>query len=79
MLETARRALITMSHQCASNLLHAIQIRVLILGTSGGLMHTSLVTLASKLLDLFSLDPGTTCLRHLLPGSGTKWLHFTLR
>ena len=25
------------------------------------------------------LDPGTTCLRHLLPGSGTKWAHFTLR
>jgi len=27
----------------------------------------------------FSFDPGTTCLRHLLPGSGTKWAHFTLR
>ena len=25
------------------------------------------------------LDPGTTCLCHLLPGSGTKWAHFTLR
>ena len=25
------------------------------------------------------LDPSTTCLRHLLPGSGTKWAHFTLR
>ena len=25
------------------------------------------------------LDPGTTCLRHLLPGSGTQWAHFTLR
>ena len=25
------------------------------------------------------LDPGTTCLRHLLPGSGTEWAHFTLR
>jgi hypothetical protein len=49
---------------------------VLILGPSGGLMRTLLVTLARKLLDLFSLDPGTTCLRHLLPGSGTKWLHF---
>ena len=24
-------------------------------------------------------DPGTTCLRHLLLGSGTKWAHFTLR
>ena len=24
------------------------------------------------------LDPSTTCLRHLLPGSGTKWAHFTL-
>ena len=27
----------------------------------------------------FFLEPGTTCLRHLLPGSGTKWAHFTLR
>ena len=27
----------------------------------------------------FFLDPGTTCLCHLLPGSGTKWAHFTLR
>ena len=25
------------------------------------------------------LDPGTTCLHHLLPGSGTKWAHFTLQ
>ena len=25
------------------------------------------------------LDPSTTCLRHLLSGSGTKWAHFTLR
>ena len=27
----------------------------------------------------FFLDPSTTCLCHLLPGSGTKWAHFTLR
>jgi len=27
----------------------------------------------------FSFDRGTTYLRHLLPGSGTKWAHFTLR
>ena len=26
----------------------------------------------------FFLDPGTTCLRHLQPGSGTNWAHFTL-
>jgi hypothetical protein len=26
---------------------------------------------------LIFLDPGITCLRHLLPGSGTKWVHFT--
>jgi hypothetical protein len=52
---------------------------VLILGTSGGLMRTSLVMLASKLLDLFSLDPGTTFLHHLLLGSSTKWLQFTSR
>jgi hypothetical protein len=25
----------------------------------------------------FILDPDTTCLRHLLPGSETKWAHFT--
>ena len=29
--------------------------------------------------NFFFFDPGTTCLRHLLPGSGTKWAHFTLR
>ena len=27
----------------------------------------------------FFLDPDTMCLRHLLPGLGTKWAHFTLR
>ena len=27
----------------------------------------------------FFLDPSITCLRHLLPGSRTKWAHFTLR
>ena len=27
----------------------------------------------------FFLDHGTMCLLHLLPGSGTKWAHFTLR
>ena len=31
------------------------------------------------LIEILFLDPGTTCLRHLLPGSGTKWAHFTLR
>ena len=35
--------------------------------------------LGSQLNWEFFLDPGTTCLRHLLPGSGTKWAHFTLR
>jgi hypothetical protein len=49
------------------------------LGHIRGLMRTSLVTLAGKLLDLFSLDPSTTCPRHLLLGSGIKWLHFTSR
>ena len=34
--------------------------------------------LDSQLQWEFFLDPGTTCLRHLLPGSGTKWAHFTL-
>jgi len=28
---------------------------------------------------LFFLHPGTTCLYHLLPGSETRWAHFTLR
>ena len=31
------------------------------------------------LLSFFFSDPGTTCLRHLLPGSGTELAHFTLR
>ena len=35
--------------------------------------------LGSQLNWDFFLDPGTTCLLHLLPGSGTKWAHFTLR
>ena len=35
--------------------------------------------LDSQLQWEFFLDPATTCLRHLLPGSGTKWAHFTLR
>ena len=35
--------------------------------------------LGSQLNWEFFLDPGTTCLLHLLPGSGTKWAHFTLR
>jgi hypothetical protein len=30
-------------------------------------------------VDSFFLDPSTTCLHHLLPGSRTKWAHFTLR
>ena len=35
--------------------------------------------LGSQLNWEFFLDPGTTCLCHLLLGSGTKWAHFTLR
>jgi hypothetical protein len=55
------------------------------LGDYIGTMHlpvhlVSLVRrLGSQLNWEFFLDPGTTCLRHLLPGSGTKWAHFTLR
>ena len=30
-------------------------------------------------LKITTLDPGTTRLLHLVPGSGTKWAHFTLR
>ena len=55
------------------------------LGDYIGTMHLSvhLVSpvrrLDSQLNWEFFLDPGTMCLRHLLPGSGTKWAHFTLR
>jgi hypothetical protein len=38
-------------------------------------MHLS-VHLRIKFPWSFILDPGTTCLRHLLPGLGTKWAHF---
>jgi hypothetical protein len=48
------------------------------LGGYIGTMHLS-VHLSIKFPRRFILDPGTTCLRHLLPGSGTKWAHFTLR
>ena len=54
------------------------------LGDYIGTMHLS-VHLISPVRQLdsqfnweFFLDPGTMCLRHLLPGSGTKWAHFTL-
>jgi hypothetical protein len=33
----------------------------------------------SLVLEDSFLDPSITCLRHLLPGSGTKWVHFTWR
>jgi len=37
------------------------------------------ILVSEFLRELFFLDPGTMCLHHLLPGSGTKWAHFTLR
>ena len=55
------------------------------LGDYIGTMHlpVQLVSLVRRLDSQlnweFFLDPGTTCLRHLLPDSGTKWAHFTLR
>ena len=55
------------------------------LGDYIGTMHlpVHLVSLVRRFVSQlnweFFLDPGTTCLRHLLPGSGTKWAHFTLR
>jgi hypothetical protein len=55
------------------------------LGDYIGTMHlpVQLVSLVRRLDSQlnweFFLDPGTTCLCHLLPGSGTKWAHFTLR
>ena len=55
------------------------------LGDYIGTMHlpvhlvSPLRRLDSQLNWEFFLDPGTTCLRHLLSGSGTKWAHFTLR
>ena len=50
------------------------------IGTMHLLVHlVSLVRrLDSQLKWEFFLDPSTTCLRHLLPSSGTKWAHFTL-
>ena len=54
------------------------------LGDYIGTMHlpVHLVSLVRRFISQlnweFFLDPGTTCLRHLLPGSGTKWAHFTL-
>ena len=55
------------------------------LGDYIGTMHlpVHLVSLVRRFVSQlnweFFLDPGTTCLRHLLPGSRTKWAHFTLR
>ena len=55
------------------------------LGDYIGTMHLSVhLVLLVRRLDSqlqweFFLDPSTTCLHHLLPGSGTKWAHFTLR
>jgi hypothetical protein len=46
------------------------------LGDYIGMMHLS-VHLSIKFSRKFILDPGTTCLRHLLLGSGSKWAHFT--
>jgi len=37
------------------------------------------ISVSDFLCGFFSLDPGTTRLHHLLPCSGTKWAHFTLR
>jgi hypothetical protein len=45
------------------------------IGTMHLSMHLSIEFL--KTLGSILLDPGTTCLRHLLPGLGTKWAHFT--
>jgi len=45
------------------------------IGTMHLAMHLSIKI--STWTFLFNL--GTTCLRHLLTGSGTKWAHFTLR
>ena len=51
------------------------------IGTMHLSVHLALLVrrLDSQLQWEFFLDLGTTCLRHLLPGSGTKWAHFTLR
>jgi len=37
------------------------------------------ISVSEFLCGFFSLDHSATCLRHLLPRSGTKWAHFTLR
>jgi len=36
------------------------------------------ISILEFLRGFFFLDSGTTCLRHLLPDSETKWTHFTL-
>jgi len=46
------------------------------LGDYIGMMHLTMhlsITISKQPF----LDPSTTCLRHLLPSSGTKWAHFT--
>ena len=48
------------------------------LGGYIGTMHLIVRRLDFQLEWEFFLDPGTMCLRHLLPGSGTKWEHFNL-
>ena len=44
-----------------------------------GTMHLAMHVSIRNFKMIFFLDSGTTCLRHLLPGSETKWAHFTLR
>ena len=50
---------------------------ILCLPASSGTMHLALHLNIRIFMWIFLFDPGTTCLHHLLPGTGTKWAHFT--
>ena len=70
---------LAMSHRCAINLLHAVWIRVLILGSTSGVLMRACRMMSATLSDFFFFDPATRFILHLPAGSGTKWLHFTWR
>ena len=67
------------SRRCAIKLLHAVQIRVLILGSTSGVLIRACRTTSAKLSDFFFFDPATRFILYLLAGLGTKWAHFTLQ
>ena len=68
---------LAMSHRCAINLIHAVRIRVLILGSTSGGLDMHMTDDIGKLSGLFSLTLLQDLFLHLPAGSRTKWLHFT--